>query len=126
MKYIVNINDVPVKQITGRKIMDLVNGEITGSKKMSLRITDVLPEETASPGHTHTACEEIIFVSSGHGRIKIEDETYEMKQGDAIYLPQGVRHLFKNDGKEVMRLFCAFSTPDFTRDLQSETSMDFD
>ena len=126
MKHIVNIDDVPVRKITGRRIMDLVNGEITGSKKMSLRITDVLPEETASPGHTHTACEEIIFVFSGHGRIKIEEKTFEMKQGDAIYLPEGVRHLIQNDGKEVMRLFCAFSSPDFTRDLRNEKSMDFD
>jgi len=126
MKHIVNINEVPVKKITGRKIMDLVNGEIAGSKKISLRITDVLPEETAYPGHTHTDCEEIIFVFSGHGRIKIEDKTFEMKQGDAIYLPQGVRHLIQNDGKEVMRLFCCFSSPDFTRDLQNEKSMDFD
>ncbi len=126
MKHITNINEVPVKEITGRKIMDLVNGEIAGSKNISLRITDVLPEETASPGHTHTGCEEIIFVFSGRGRIKIEEKTFEMKQGDAIYLPQGVRHLIQNNGKEVMRLFCAFSSPDFTRDLQNEKSMDFD
>ena len=97
-----------------------------GSKKISLRITDVLPEQTASPGHTHTACEEIIFVFSGHGRIKIGEKTFEIRKGDAIYLPEGVGHMIQNNGKEVMRLFCAFSSADFTRDLQNEKSMDFD
>ena len=126
MKHIVNIDDVPVRRITGRKIIDLINQEITGSRNISLRITDVLPGEIAYPGHTHTDCEEIIFVFSGHGRIKIKDKTFVIKQGDAIYLPRGVKHLMQNNGKKVMRLFCSFSSPDFTRGLQNEKSMDFD
>jgi len=125
-KFIVNIDDVPVGRIPGREIRDLVNKKILGSKGISLRITDVLPKDTTYPGHTHTDCEEIIFLLSGGGEIKIGDDVFPIKEGDAIYLPRGVKHLIRNKGKELMRLACCFSSSDMTRGLRNEESMNFE
>ena len=124
-KYVVNVNEVPVGKIPGREIRDLINGKTVGAKTLSLRITDVLPGEVCTPGHTHTECEEVIFILSGKGDIKIGEEVFPMKVGDAIYLPTGVGHLIRNTGKEMMRMACSFSSPDFSRDLKSVEAMKF-
>jgi mannose-6-phosphate isomerase-like protein (cupin superfamily) len=124
-KYIVNLNDVPVGKITGRETRDLISGKTVGSKGISLRIADVLPGALCTPGHVHTECEEVIFILSGQGEIKIGGETFPMKIGDAILLPTGVPHLIRNTGKEVMRMACSFSSNDISRDLKSEEKMKF-
>ena len=124
-KYVINVNEVPVGKIPGREIRDLINGKTVGAKTISLRITDVLPGEVCTPGHTHTECEEVIFVLSGKGDIKIGEEVFPMKAGDAICLPVGIGHLIRNTGKEMMRMACSFSSPDFSRDLKSVESMKF-
>jgi mannose-6-phosphate isomerase-like protein (cupin superfamily) len=124
-KYVVNVNEVPIGKIPGRETRDLINGKTVGAKTLSLRITDVLPGEVCTPGHTHTECEEVIFILSGKGDIKIGEEVFPMKVGDAIYLPTGVGHLIRNTGKEMMRMACSFSSPDFSRDLKSVEAMKF-
>jgi uncharacterized cupin superfamily protein len=124
-KYVVNINQVPVGKIPGRETRDLVNGKTVGAKTISLRITDVLPGEVCNPGHIHTECEEVIFILSGKGEIKIGQEISSMNPGDAIYLPTGIGHIIRNTGKEVMRMACSFSSPDISRDLKNDESMVF-
>jgi len=124
-KYIVNLNEVAVGKITGRETRDLISGKTVGSKGISLRIADVLPGALCTPGHVHTECEEVIFILSGQGEIKIGEETFPMKIGDAILLPSGVPHLIRNTGKEVMRMACSFSSNDISRDLKNEEGMKF-
>ena len=124
-KYIVNLNDVPVGKITGRETRDLISGKTVGSKGISLRIADVLPGALCTPGHVHTECEEVIFILSGQGEIKIGEETFPMKIGDAILLPTGVPHLIRNTGKEVMRMACSFSSNDISKDLKNDETMKF-
>jgi mannose-6-phosphate isomerase-like protein (cupin superfamily) len=124
-KYVVHMDEVPVGRITGRETRDLINGKSAGSRGISLRITDVLPGETCFPGHIHTECEEVILILSGKGEIKIGEETFPMKKGDAVYLPTGLKHLIRNDGEEVMRMACSFSSSDISRDLKNDESMEF-
>ena len=124
-RYIVNINDVEAGRIPGREIRDLINENTVGAKGVSLRITDLLPGETSYPGHIHSDSEEVIFVLSGKGEIKIGDETFPMNPGDAIYLPAGLKHLMRNTGKEAIRLACTFTSCDMRRDLVNDESMDF-
>ena len=124
-KYIINLNEVPVGKIPGRETRDLISGKTVGAKGISLRIADVLPGALCTPGHVHTECEEVIFILSGQGEIKIGKETFPMKIGDAILLPTGVPHLIRNTGKEVMRMACSFSSDDISRDLQNDETLKF-
>jgi len=125
-KYIVNLSEVPVGKIPGRETRDLINAQTVGTRNISLRITDVLPGETCTPAHIHTACEEVIFILSGKGEIKIGNELFSMNRGDAIYLPTGVPHIMRNTGKEVMRMACSFSSADFSRDLKNDETVKFE
>ncbi len=112
VKYKVHIDDLPVLQVPGREVRNAVSKEGSGSQQMTMQIVDVLPGAESKPGHTHTDCEEIIFVHSGAGEIMIGDEVHPMGTGDVVFLPRGVRHMTRNPGKEKMRLICAFSSCD--------------
>jgi mannose-6-phosphate isomerase-like protein (cupin superfamily) len=57
--------------------------------------------------HEHQDHEEIYYIINGSGRIKIEDEIAEFKDGDIIYIPEKAMHSITNTG-ETMVEFLAF------------------
>jgi uncharacterized cupin superfamily protein len=71
-----NIQEGPPEKVTGRKIRNMTNGQVLGSYDMTLQIVDVLSGAVSKPGHSHTNCEEIIYVAAGEGDILIKDRLY--------------------------------------------------
>jgi mannose-6-phosphate isomerase-like protein (cupin superfamily) len=65
-----------------------------------------LPVGGATQEHFHPRAEEIYYITHGTGRIRIENETREVKAGDAIAIPPGQKHKLWNTGPEVLRLLC--------------------
>jgi mannose-6-phosphate isomerase-like protein (cupin superfamily) len=70
-----------------------------------------LAEARLQPGastqeHYHVLTEEIYFITEGEGRIRIEDETREVKPGDAIAIPPGHKHKLWNTGAGMLKLLC--------------------
>ena len=59
--------------------------------------------------HLHPRAEEIYYITAGTGRIRIEDETREVKTGDAIAIPPGRKHKLWNTGRETLCLLCCCS-----------------
>jgi mannose-6-phosphate isomerase-like protein (cupin superfamily) len=57
--------------------------------------------------HNHQDHEEIYYIISGNGRIKIGDEIAEFRDGDVIYIPENAMHSITNDGSEMVE-FLAF------------------
>jgi mannose-6-phosphate isomerase-like protein (cupin superfamily) len=56
--------------------------------------------------HYHPRAEEIYFITQGIGRMRVADETREVRPGDAIAIPPGQRHKLWNTGGETLRLLC--------------------
>ena len=54
--------------------------------------------------HVHDRHREAIFVCSGTGRAMIDGAEHPMQPGTVIGLPQGVEHMFANDGDEELKL----------------------
>jgi oxalate decarboxylase/phosphoglucose isomerase-like protein (cupin superfamily) len=60
--------------------------------------------------HNHPESEEILYVLSGEGEQMLDDgEPFEVKPGDAIYVPTGVFHSTRNTGWEPMRLLALYN-----------------
>jgi len=51
-----------------------------------------LPVGGATQEHFHPCTEEIYFITHGIGKIRIENETREVRAGDAIAIPPGQKH----------------------------------
>ena len=56
--------------------------------------------------HVHDQTEEIYFITSGQGRMRIENETSEVRPGDAIAILPGCRHKLWNTGDSILTLLC--------------------
>ncbi len=65
-----------------------------------------LPVGGATQEHFHPRAEEIYYITHGIGRMRIENETRDVKVGDAIAIPPGRKHKLWNTGDEVLRLLC--------------------
>ncbi|TLX91420.1 MAG: cupin domain-containing protein [Thaumarchaeota archaeon] len=63
--------------------------------------------------HSHEDHEEIYYIISGKGNIKIGSETAKFRDGDVIHIPEKTLHSITNDGDEMVE-FLAFGgfTPD--------------
>ncbi len=56
--------------------------------------------------HYHPQAEEIYYIVSGTGKMRIEGESKAVKVGDAIAIRPGKRHKIWNTGAENLKLLC--------------------
>jgi mannose-6-phosphate isomerase-like protein (cupin superfamily) len=101
-----NLNEVPAF-ITkdGSEIRELLayrNSAIRNQSLAEARLT----AGGSTQEHYHPQAEEIYYITQGAGRIRIENETHEIKAGDAIAIPPGRKHKLWNTGVETLRLLC--------------------
>jgi quercetin dioxygenase-like cupin family protein len=57
------------------------------------------------PRHTNTV-EHEQYVLRGQATITISDETYHVKTGDVVFIPEGVIHSYQNTGNEPFEFLC--------------------
>ena len=57
------------------------------------------------PRHTNTV-EHEQYVLRGEATITIGDETYNVKRGDVVFIPQGAIHSYENTGEEPFEFLC--------------------
>ena len=101
-----NLNEVaPFITKDGSEIRELLAHRNSAIRNQSLAEAR-LPMGTATQEHFHPKAEEIYYITHGTGRMRIEDETREVKTGDAIAIPPGQRHKLWNTGNETLRLLC--------------------
>jgi mannose-6-phosphate isomerase-like protein (cupin superfamily) len=63
--------------------------------------------------------EEIFYVVSGHGRIRVGEDEEDIEPGSCIYLPIGSPHQLVNTGDETLKVVAA-SSPPFKLDAFAE------
>ena len=83
-----------------RPLIDRTTSEIT---QCSLA-EEVLPAGAAVAPHHHRELEEIYSSLSGRGRMTVGEQTSDVAEGDAVYVPRGHRHTLENTGAEPIRL----------------------
>lgn len=107
--YAVHENDVEVKALLGRDVLELLAAK-SGCKNICMGVSFFAPHAHA-PGHIHKEEEEVVYIVAGHGRIHIGDSFEELRPGTAVYIPVGMEHSVENTGDEPIKLVFAFSPP---------------
>ena len=59
-------------------------------------------------GHNHSGQEEVYFFVSGSGKMLLNDETFEVEEGDVVLIPDGAVHRVINDTAEPFYFVCVF------------------
>ena len=50
--------------------------------------------------HKHDDREQLYYITRGHGKVRIDERTYEVKEGDAVHIPLGSMHQLMNDSDD--------------------------
>ncbi len=66
--------------------------------------------ETAPVRHDS---EEVAYVVSGRGEIRLEEGAVACRQGDALHIPAGLWHAVANTGHDDLVMVFGFSHPDY-------------
>ena len=67
---------------------------------------------TAIPLHTHIP-EEIYIIVSGTGLMILGDREIQVKSSQSFFIPSGVIHGIRNNGKEILKFSWVFDAPDW-------------
>lgn len=59
------------------------------------------------------AVEELAFVVSGSGSIRLEDRDLQVRAGQAMFIPAGLWHTVVNDSAEDLVMVFSFPAPDY-------------
>jgi mannose-6-phosphate isomerase-like protein (cupin superfamily) len=91
----------------GAQIQELA-GRSTGLTSHSLAII-AHPVGMSTVEHHHTVADEVYYVRSGTGKIRIDGEERSLGPGDTIIIRPGQRHKLWADGEEdlVLAVTCA-------------------
>lgn len=87
-------------------------GARIGARLLGYNITVVPPGKRAVPLHNHHANEEMFFILSGRGELRVGAERWSLRSGDFIANPPGgpeLAHQIINTGDEELR-YLAVST----------------
>ena len=65
--------------------------------------------------------EELAYVVTGKGKIRLEEGDIPYGAGEGIYIPPGIPHAVVNDGEEEVVMVFTFSYPDYppTKKIES-------
>ena len=63
------------------------------------------------PYHIHEKEEEVMYITGGKGIAITEGVEEEIKAGDLVFMPPGLRHQFKNTGEEVLTFMFFYGPP---------------
>ena len=83
----------------------LIGESNSGSKEISIQITDVEPNGMQFL-HAHEQ-EQCYYIISGLGKMFIDDQIQDVKKGDAIFIPSNSTHGIENIGEEVLTYLTA-------------------
>src|SRR5256885_7780592 len=94
----------------GSEIRELLAHRNSGIRNQSLAEARI-PPGGSTQEHYHKRTEEIYYITHGEGRMRIETETREVKPGDAIAIPPGLKHKIWNIGNEPSASIAAARPP---------------
>ena len=101
-----NIGRVPAfTTLDGSEIRELLAHRNSAIRNQSLAEARLAPGQSTTP-HYHPKSEEIYYLLSGEGQMRLGDEIHMVSAGDAIAIPPGVVHQILNTGDTELRLLC--------------------
>ena len=65
-----------------------------------------LPVGGQTTPHYHPRAEEIYYILSGQGEMRLGDESCAVVPGDAIAIPPGIEHQITNTGDAILKFIC--------------------
>jgi quercetin dioxygenase-like cupin family protein len=108
----VRLADVePVELPQGSWSRMLVTGARVAGNASSLGYSVFTPGTVLAPVKHET--EEVAYVVSGTGELRLDEEAVPFAEGDAVHIPAGVWHAVANTGDTDVVMVFGFPHPDY-------------
>jgi len=78
-------------------------GAIAGSERLTVLVQNYRPGGFHEP-HSHEDNEQVFFVYQGTGQFMLDDEWFDVKEGDVIFVPKGTSHSSRNNSDDLFVL----------------------
>jgi quercetin dioxygenase-like cupin family protein len=101
----------PIELPNGSWSRMLVTGDRVAGNVSSLGTSVFTPGTALAPVRHET--EEVAYVVSGSGELRLDDDTVAFGPGDALHIPSGVWHAVVNTGAEDVVMVFGFPFPDY-------------
>jgi quercetin dioxygenase-like cupin family protein len=103
MKIINYLDAKPIPELPGVVKREVIT-DADGAPNYSMRIFEVDPG-SSTPFHFHP-WEHEVFVISGHGVVKSENEEIKIEKESVVFVAPNEQHSFVNKGNELLRFVC--------------------
>jgi mannose-6-phosphate isomerase-like protein (cupin superfamily) len=91
--------------LDGSSIRELAGPAWTPAQNQSLAEATV-PVGGATTAHYHRTTEELYYIVSGAGLMRVGEDEQDVRRGDCIVIPPGAEHKLTNTGAEPLVLLC--------------------
>ena len=125
MKCIVHQDQVPAKDMPGRALKWLFTPDTGIAQHFSMNVVSIKPGQRVRPAHEHPGIEEVIYITSGTGRVLIDRQVYDIRAGSAVLFQPGAVHMVENSSDVDMEIVCVFSPPATLEDYVFHSDIDF-
>lgn len=96
-------------ELEGRSVKQLIDSDI-GARNMLLG-SGLYESGRQMPFHQHDDAEEVFYVISGYGEIRIGDQKEPLRPGSAVYIPPNTKHSILVGADAPMKIVFVFSPP---------------
>jgi uncharacterized cupin superfamily protein len=104
---VVNLSDVPLREVGNGKTFQGQAGRIApmlGLTGLGCSLTVVPPGKRAYPFHRHHVGNELFFILSGSGEVRLDQRRLPLRAGDVVANPAGAEaHQIVNTGTDDLR-----------------------
>jgi len=99
-------------QLTTLTSWMLISPQNSSTRSISIQVSEI-PVGSAQPVHNHGP-EQCYYIIKGNGLMIVEDESREVTEGDAIFIPSNKKHGIKNTSSVVLEYLTA-NSPAFNK-----------
>ena len=101
----------PIELPQGSWSRMLVTDARVGGNVSSLGYSVFTPGTVLAPVKHET--EEVAYVVSGSGELRLDDQAVPFREGDAVHIPAGIWHAVANTGDTDVVMVFGFPYPDY-------------
>ena len=105
----INKSENKLLNLPGRMSCEVVAGSAVKSN-ISVRVVEIPAgvQKSKRSLHYHPNTDECIYVLEGTGRTETTNESFDLQEGDSIFVSAGEMHRTLNSGNKILKLICFF------------------
>lgn len=86
----------PIPDLIGSTRIIAVDEDMIGAKEITFGFSEFAPRSSVHKPHTHTDCEELMYILEGQGIGGLNGVDFLCKENDILFVPKGAEHYFFN------------------------------